>query len=391
MKNLFLISILTPFLIFSCTSSKKYLVNGNYDAAINKSVTKILKSKKNSEQILLIDNAYKIANEQDLRRAKFLEMENNPENWEEITRIYQKLIARQAKVRTITPFHYKGATYEYKYTDYDQALIEAKRKASNYLYLTGKKEIQAGTKEAVRNAWSNFMKTKELSGNLHDDIDELIVQCEELGTSNVLVRTINNTHLRLSPEFMDNILLFNTSKLNDSWVRYHTRHLDDNIEYDYFLNINLKSIFVSPNEEEDKDIFEERKVEDGWDYVLDNKGNVLKDSLGNDIKVKKYKTLKCSVTITNQFKSSTIKGTVEYLSLNPPTLIEEIPVSIKTDFEHQSARAIGDWDALCTKTKSMCQTQEIPFPTDEEMVYLGTERLKEEIKNVIYTHKQNIY
>jgi hypothetical protein len=390
MRKLVITIIATSLFFASCTTSKKHLVHGNYDAAINKAIPKLMKSQKNGDQILIIDKAYKIVTNQDMERVKFLKMENNPGNWEEITNIYEKLIARQSLIKTVTPYTYRGVTYQYSFTDFNQALIEAKRKASEYLYNNGKKEMAIGTKESIRNAWSNFVKTKELSGDYYS-VDELILQCEEMGTTNVLIQAINDTHFKLSPEFMDNILLFKKNNLNNFWVKYHTRHLDNEIAYDYFLNIKLKNIAVSPNEVEEHDKFEEREVENGWDYVLDRKGNVMKDSLGNDIKVKKYKTLKCSVVNTVQFKSSIIEGVVEYLSHTPPTLIEQVPVSIQMEFEHHSARAIGDWDALSKESRRLCKTEAMPFPTDEEMVYRGTEKLKNEISRALRRHRNNIY
>jgi hypothetical protein len=366
------------------------MVRGNYDVAINKSVAKLKKSQRNGDEILLIDKAYKIANEQDSERIRFLEMENNPGNWEEITNLYGRLIARQSVVRTVTPYTYKGVKYEYVYNDYDKVLIEAKRKAAEFLFIRGKKEMEKGTKDGMRKAWENFTKTEELSGGSYD-VDGLILESRALGMTNVLLQVVNDTHLKLSPDFMENILMFDKSGLNSFWVNYYAQHLDDKIKYDYVVNVVLKDIVVSPNETRESDRFEEREVEDGWEYVLDKNDNVKKDSSGNDIKVKRYKMLKCSVVETFQFKDCVIGGIIEYLSENPYTLIEQVPASVQVGFEHSSARAIGDWDALSDKSKKMCNVEPVPFPIDEEMVYFGADKLKKEIRRVLYNHKRNIY
>ena len=49
--------------------------------------------------------------------------------------------------------------------------------------------------------------------------------------------------------------------------------------------VKLLSIMVSPDEVKDTDQIFNKKISDGFDYVLDANGNVMKDTAGNDIKV----------------------------------------------------------------------------------------------------------
>lgn len=389
-KNKFIVMLLASAILASCVSSKKYLAKGNYDAAINKGVEKILKSAKNRDEIVIVDKAYRIANEEDHNRISFLQQEGRPDSWIEITDLYNKLIARQKKAKMVTPLIYKGVTYQYEYVDYNQHLIEAKRKAAEFLYHSGIKHIKNGGKQNLRKAHDNFIKTKVLAGNDYD-VDNLINECRIKGTTNVLVQVTNNTHLKLSGEFMDNILMFNSNNINSFWVKYHTKRLNNEINYDYIVNVNLNKIFVSPDQVNTEDSFEERKVEDGWKYVYDKNGNVMKDSLGNDIKIKKYKTLKCSLIKTEQLKSSFIDGVIEYISQNPEKMIKQVPISTRLTFSHFSARAVGNIDALSEQSKKMCKSKSIPFPSNEEMVYRCTGNLKNEIRRAIFVNKSAIF
>ena len=124
------------------------------------------------------------------------------------------------------------------------------------------------------------------------------------------------------------------------------------ITYDYYVDLVLQFIDISPDLVSDKDYVEKKTIEDGFTYVLDSKGNVMKDSLGNDIKVKKYKEITCTVIETLQQKDCTIKGNLEIISVNPKQLLKKEPVAATTHFEHLSARAIGDINALKPETKS---------------------------------------
>ena len=118
--------------ITSCVSSKKQLQKGNYDAAIEKSVKKLMKKPDNKEEILTLDKAYNIANEQDLSRVKYLKLESNPNTWDEILNHYLRLKNRQTLVRTVLPLRMPRRTIDYKYFDYDREIVEAKHKAANF-------------------------------------------------------------------------------------------------------------------------------------------------------------------------------------------------------------------------------------------------------------------
>ena len=88
-KIAYLLAII--LVITSCVSSKKQLQKGNYDAAIEKSVKKLMKKQDDKDEILILDKAYNIANEQDLSRVKYLKLESNPNTWDEILNHYLRL------------------------------------------------------------------------------------------------------------------------------------------------------------------------------------------------------------------------------------------------------------------------------------------------------------
>ena len=69
---------------------------------------------------------------------------------------------------------------------------------------------------------------------------------------------------------------------------------------------------VSPDLIQDKDLIEKKTVDNGFEYVLDAKGNVMKDTSGNDIKIKKYKEIQCTVIESHQQKDCNITGEIEF-------------------------------------------------------------------------------
>ena len=69
------------------------------------------------------------------------------------------------------------------------------------------------------------------------------------------------------------------------------KHLDDQIMYDYAVMVKLNSIMVSPDETKDTDEVFNKRISDGFEYVLDANGNVMKDTAGNDINCRSSRIL----------------------------------------------------------------------------------------------------
>jgi len=117
---------------------------------------------------------------------------------------------------------------------------------------------------------------------------------------------------------------------------------------------------------------------------------VMRDTAGNDIKVQKFKEITCTLVETRQFKSVEIRGEVEILSINPDRMMQKEPFGASNQFEHYSARSIGDEGALTEEALLMTQQEKLPFPTDVDMVLLCTETIKPAIRNAIYANRQYI-
>ena len=84
----------------------------------------------------------------------------------------------------------------------------------------------------------------------------------------------------------------------------------------------------------ERDSVIKKDVEDGFSYQLDKRGNVMKDSLGNDIKFKKYKTLQCALIETVQSKACRIDGDIEIVQVNPNKVLKKDPLGAQSSFEH---------------------------------------------------------
>ncbi len=370
-----------------CGSSKNQFQKGNYDAAIEKAVKHLLKHPGDRDDIDILEKSYKLANEKDLEDIKFLRMEGKPENWEKILQRYQAIRHRQEMVRPVLATH---PALHLEIRDYTRETIEAQHKAAEFFYAHARKLMQNGDKNSYRKAYEELLKVKDYWGDF-ENIDQMIAEARYYGTSRVLVIVQNNTPIKLSPKFLDDLLAIDPTKLNTDWVEYYTRDLDDSIQYDYQVTVNLDHIVVSPDIETEIDTMYKKEVEDGWQYVYDKNKQVMKDSLGRDIKVKKYKTLTCTLIKTLQRKDAHIDGNVEIYSLKPLKLLKKDPVTADSHWEWLSARAVGDVEILPPEEKQLLKRKKVLFPSDGEMIMRCTEGLREAIRQVLIRDRRYIY
>ena len=389
MKRITPVLIILIIVISGCGSSKKQLERGNYDAAIDLAVRDLRRDPSDAKQIATLDRSYIIVNEQDNERIRFLKMEDKPSNWDEIYQINKRMNDRQTLVRSVTPLELNGRTIEYPYVDYMPEMIAAKRKSADFYYAHGNELMKNQLKDSYRQAYYEFVRAREYVGD-YEGIDNKIEDSKYLGMSRVLITLQNKSILKFTQEFEEDLLSVNLPALNSEWVEYHTQNLDPDIKYDYLINVNVRNIAVSPDQTMQRDSVIKREVEDGFSYKLDKNGNVMKDSLGNDIKTKKYKTLQCALVESVQSKACRIDGDIEIVQINPNKVLKKEPMGAQSNFEHVSARAIGDIQALNQTQLNKTKTQPMIFPSDMEMVFRCSEALKQAINGAIQSNRRLI-
>jgi hypothetical protein len=152
-------------------------------------------------------------------------------------------------------------------------MVNAKRKAADFYYAHGTELMKSGLKDSYRQAFAEFVRAKEYIGD-YEGIDNKIMESKNLGMSRVFVSVQNSSILKFPPEFEQDLLALDLPHLNSEWVEYHTQNLNSETQYDYFVNVNVKIIAVSPDQTMQRDSVVKRDVEDGFTYVLDKKGNI---------------------------------------------------------------------------------------------------------------------
>jgi len=374
-------------LITGCNSVKrnqKFLAQGDYEQVIDLAVKKLQKDpygKNNEAHISFLEEAFYQAVAEDQRRLDYLQKENNPANSREIYYLYCDLDKRQEFVRPITAIR----PIEIRFQDYSAALISSKRKFADYLFSEGNRMLQRNTIADARYAYGYFSDLKNLQSN-YQGVDEKLNEAHFMGTDFVMVRLQNFSGQIIPFQLEKDLLDFNTYGINDFWTEYHTRR-ENNIRYGYGIDLNFRQINVSPERIFEKEYQRKKEIVDGWEYLRDRYGNIVKDSLGNSIKIDKILTVTASITYTEQDKSVNVGADAVYTDLNRNQVINSYPIGTEFNFRNVFARYRGDIRALTEEDLEHIKYDFFPFPSAQQMVYDAGNDIKSRLKETLRSHR----
>lgn len=382
MKKLLFFVCISAVLFSSCDSAQKALQRGSYAQACMMAVKKLQKKPNDVEHAEILTIAYQKANQANMDRIEFLKVSDEMTAWDEIYKQYKALDRRQKMVETVLPLRAGGKTVNFEHVNYSKKIVEAKRTAADYHYNKGL-DLLDGDKYDARLAYSHFSKVGSYTDS-YSDLNKLIKQAQEKGITTVLLSSINKTYAQLPPELLSDLVNVGMDDLDYRWVRYFNTPVRERFDYNVFVTIN--SVYVSPNEKNSEKDIVKKEVRDGWEYEYDSKGNVKKDTLGNDIKKPKYKTISCTITRKIQLKKAKLQALIEYQDNKTSRIVGSYPVEGSYFFEYISSYAHGDLNALEEKTRKTVGRDPISYPADIEMLNYAADELK---KQVIYTLKRN--
>jgi hypothetical protein len=394
MKKILLFSIIT--LLVACSGVKKTseaLNSGNYVSAMNRAIKNLAENKTkkgNQTYIILLEDAFAKNTQREQSEISFLQNDGNPANLETIYNKYLQLKEIQQRIRPLLPLtlYEEGRDARFSFVNYDAKILNTKDDLSEHLYNNALGLLSsARTKADYRAAYDDLNYLQEINPGYKATVAKMD-EAYNKGLEFVRVEIANQTE-QIIPERLENELLdFNAFGIDNFWLQYHTNPLS-NVKYDYAMNLDFMEINVSPERVNETQIIKERQIKDGWEYLLDRNGNVVKDSLGNKIKVDKMRTVTCKFFQFTQSKSAQIGAKVRFTDLRNGQEINAYPLSSQFVFEHIFANFQGDKRALEDDLLVYLNAREIPFPSNEQMVYDAGEDLKTRLKGIVSKYQFN--
>ena len=390
MKKITLLLVLI-LLVASCGSKKKVeraLTSGNYNEAISKAIKQLQTNKdakRKQDYILLLKNAYDKANDRDIVAISQLEMSKNPEYYRRIYETYNAIYSRQNAVKPLLPLQVNGREVFFGFKNYGSNIAAARENVSDYYYEKSIALLEGDDKFQIREAYNTLAYIEKINPN-YENTRDLMQEAHERGTAHVIVAIENQTNQVIPRRLEDALLDFNTYGLNQFWTEYHA-YQTDSMPYDYAMQLQLARINISPEQLREREVQRQRRIKDGWQYKLDRNGNVMKDSLGNDIKEDKFINVRARLFEVEQFKQAEILANVVFTDLKTQETLEQFNIDSAFVFEHFYATFRGDRRALNRDDRDLIRNRPLPFPSNEQMIFDSGEDLKIRLKKIIQDYK----
>ncbi|MEY8022040.1 hypothetical protein AB8P51_14475 [Muriicola sp. SD30] len=391
-----LLFISTFVFLLACGGVKKTqeaINTGNYQQAMNRAMSNLAdnKDKKgNQPYIIILEEAFAKNMERELQNIAFLEKDGNPANLEAIYKSYSQLRDIQNRITPLLPLYVRdeNRNAQFDFQNFDEDIIDSKERLSEYLYENAVSLFNtASNKTDYRRAYDDFRYLDEINPGFADTKDQMEMAYQK-GLDFVKVKMINDTQVVIPTRLEEELLNFNTYGLDDLWTQYHNNPLE-NIKYDYEMQVAFREINISPEQVNEKQFIKEKQVVDGYKYLEDENGNLVKDSLGNEIKVDNYRTVTCNYYQFTQQKMAQVTGLVSFVDLHTKQQLNTYPLSSEFLFQHVYANYNGDKRALDNELVALLNLGAVPFPSNEQMVYDAGEDLKARLKEIVVRHRFN--
>ena len=399
MKNLFktkstlifIYLLLITLVLEACSAAQMHLKNGNYQAAIEVGAKRMRRNPKNADKtILAIERAFKIEKSRIIDKVNQLKIDGSPENWLAIYNQYKQLDQYQKALKPVLPMFLKKEfrNADIQLIDIDQDLADTKLKAAEYLYVEAERLLNSNVKTNAREAYGRFKKVKELQSNFRD-VDSKINESFDKGQNHILVGYTNSTQLIIPQSFMSNLRNYDPKTLNSTWTKYHLNN-NARSSYDYAIEVRIGNVDIGPEQIRESSYEDVKKVQDGYQYVLDGKGNVAKDTLGNDLKEPRYIDAKAFIVKTEQTKVGILSGEVIYKNANKKTFNKK-PFREDLVFKNFFGVFKGDKRAISKQSAELLGGRFIPFPPDLQMVMDASQLIKQSTFDIIKGNEKLVY
>ena len=392
-KLLLFTSVLFLIACGGVKKTKQALNSGNYNTVMNRAIKNLRENKTkkgNQDYVLLLEEAFARHSEKELNRIQFLENDGNPANLISIYEGYSNLKNLQNRIKPLLPLpvYDEDRNAKFKFVNYDNTILDVKDELSAYLYNNATNLLSnARNKMEFRQAYEDLKYLDDINPG-YGDTSVKMDEAYQKGLDFVKIELKNETQ-QIIPERLESELLdFNTYGINNFWMQFHAKPME-NIKYDFAMELDFNQINISPEKVNERQLIKEKVIKDGFEYVLDDNGNVAKDSLGNDIKVDRFKTVTCNFYEFTQLKTAQIGANVRFKDLRSGQVVNSYPLSSEFVFQHIYANVDGDRRALDNNLVALLDLAAVPFPTNEQMVYDAGEDLKARLKSIVNRYEFN--
>lgn len=380
-KFMYFLSLVILFA--SCKSVQKLVDKGEYDQAIELAARKLHGQKnRKTKHVRGLETAFAKITKRDMDYIHFLKDQNRPENWANIYDRLQKIKNRQYKIEPFLPLVSKdGYIADFKLVRVDPLIIEAADMASAHHYELAESLLNRsgeGDKIAARQAYDELRSIGRYN-RYYKNSEQLMSTALDLGKTRVLVKSGSSLDAYLPQGFHDELLRVNVTELNSRWQEFYTYEIE-NVKYDLHALLEIEQVDVSPEREKERIYVESKEIKDGTETVYDRRGNAVKDSLGNEIKTDRYRTITARISELKREKAATVKGHFKVVDTQTGQVLDRRPIVTEKVFKSYASKFNGDRRAMTSNSIGRLRRHAEPFPSDFDLLWQTAEEMKKIMK-----------
>jgi hypothetical protein len=366
----------------ACTSGKRALERGDYDAAVLKAVNRLRSSPNNEKARQTLRDGYALALQWHLENVRHLQNSNTRFRWEGIAQNYDQLNMLYEEIRRCP----SGLQVVGNPKQYIQEASDAKIQAAIDRYNAGN-ELMAQAKNnrlVAREAFTHFAVAEQYSPNYRDTRAKMD-EARFYATLKVVVEqvTVGSRTFSLSNEFFQNKInefLTANRRLNE-FVRFYTPQEAnaEKLKYpDHVIRLQFDDFVV------------------GQTVVVSNTDNVTsKDSVqvGEVVVDGKKRPVfnKVSAKLTVNKKTVISKGWLDMQIFDPNTSRVVFQNKMPGEFVwvNQWGNFNGDERALNKEQKQICTTNELLPPPPQDLFVEFCKPIYSQVTDQIRRYYQN--
>ena len=375
MKYIFY-TLISIFILASCTTSKDYLSRSDSDNTLFDAVKTLKKHNNDSTALNALPVLYKLAQQRNLRKINSYSTLNEPVRWDKMIETYSTLqtmynviIENDAASSVVTPINYQQTIYDIK----QQAAADYYNVATDFLSKPGRDD--------AKKAYSYFKKADKFMPD-YKDTRLKMDEAYQHAIVNVVINPVQdnsyffntgwgNYGYNYSNEYFQQTLVRELKGINSS--RYPARFFTDwearrdNVQPDWEVNLTLRNMNIPRPQNYTYSRNVSKQVERG----RDTSGRII------------YKTAYATIYITKQ--SFTARADME---INISEIATRKNISYNTfsedyRWEEEHATYSGDADALGPNDWAIMNNNNFNEPRKEDVLNELYRKLYPQVKNKI--------
>lgn len=342
--------IYLSILFVGCTTGKKALQNGDYDASVTKAVDRLRNSPKNTEAQQVLAAAYDLALQAHLRKVNEAKMSADVLRWETVLYNYQQLNQLSNEINSC-PTCLTVVPNPQRFT---RELEDAKFNAAEVRYALGVDLMRENNRVSAKKAYYSFERAQQLYPG-YKDVKYQLEDAYWAAVLKVVVQPvlINSSYYKLSNEyFQQQVDQFMSNYKKNKFVMFYTEQqaAKQKIVADQVLSLNFNDFIV------------------GQTYVKERVEKLKKDSVvisESRADGKVYGTVRATLSIFDKKVSSSGLLDLTITDLEQNKIVKRQKLAGTFVWQDSWASYKGDERALTREQLKMAKRKEIlpPPPT----------------------------